>query len=93
MKHPAGRSFGVVAWGDAHSTEDEVKDTEIRHDAWPVLTYGWILRSDDKGVTLAGEWLEGETWRSRTFIPRAMVRDEVVLRLSTKRAPKREGGK
>lgn len=84
MKHPE-RPFGVVVWGDAHSSEDEAKETDIQHRPWPVKTYGWILRSDEVGVTLASEWLEGGTWRGRTFIPREMVREEIVLRLSTPR--------
>lgn len=84
MKHP-NKTFAVVSWGDAHSTEDEVKETEIKHEPWTIKTYGWVLRSDAVGVTLAGEWVDGGTWRARTFIPRAMVIEEQVLTLGTKR--------
>ena len=75
----------MVVWGDAHSTEEEAKETEIKHEPWVIKTYGWVLRSDDRGVTLAGEWVDGGTWRARTFIPRAMVIEEHVLGLSTRR--------
>lgn len=54
---------------------------------WPMLfqIYGWLVRSDATGVTVASEWRPSDGfYRDRSFIPRAMVVEELVLSLSKK---------
>ena len=80
--HP-NKVFSCVIWGDAHSRSEQQKDTDIKHEVEPIQTYGWVIRSDEVGVTVAGEWLpDDKTWRDTTFVPRAMVMIEIPLRLT-----------
>ena len=74
------RKWVTVVWNDAHSTLDELSIDELRgrHRPNVIHTTGYVLISDDVGITIAGEWLppEGggdETFRNSTFIPRGMV--------------------
>lgn len=85
MVHP-DKPFGVIVWDDAHgASNEEYRESDIPHAAAPYQTYGWIVRSDSKGITIAAEWnKEDKTFRSTTFIPRPMVREEVLLRLVKK---------
>jgi hypothetical protein len=86
------KRLSVVIWDDAHSTIDELDADGIRagHRPNTVHTYGYIVVSDEKGVSIAGEWLpatQGEdTYRNITFILRSMVRQEgpAVKRARTK---------
>jgi hypothetical protein len=71
--------FGTVVWHDAHASLDEFSEDEIKKNHKPTLieTRGWILLSDDLGVTYASEWLdESQTWRGVGFVPRGMVVSE-----------------
>lgn len=88
MKKP-DKTFGLIIWGDAHSRSEEQTDTNIKHEPEVVHTYGWILRSNEVGVTVAAEWFPGDNlWRDTTFVPRAMVIQEVVLNIGVPRRPK-----
>lgn len=89
MKHP-DKPFGVVAWDDAWASGEEVPEDELVHGPMRFQIYGWIVRSDEKGVTIASEWRPHDgKWRDRSFIPRGMVVEELVLSLS-KKAKKRD---
>lgn len=85
MKTP-NKPFAVVEWNDAHGGgADEFREETIKHGPVVYYTWGWVLRSDEVGVTLAAEWCpEDATYRSTTFIPRGMVTKET--RLTTPRA-------
>ena len=91
MKRPA-----VVAWLDAHATLDEMSEQDIigAHRPAHIETVGYIVRSDETGVSIAGEWLPAanggdETYRSVTFVPRGMVIEERPAR-RRKKAPSPE---
>ena len=87
-RHP-DRSFACVEWGDAHGRSEQQKDTDIKHEVEQIQTYGWVIRSDAIGVTIASEWLpDDKTWRDTTFVPRAMIIDEIPLRLTRSRKQK-----
>ena len=82
----------LVIWNDAHANLDEVSESDIlaAHRPHVIHTYGYVVRSDDTGVSIAGEWLPAgngadETYRSVTFVPRGMV---VEVRPSRARKPK-----
>jgi hypothetical protein len=81
--------FGTVVWHDAHASLDEFSEDEIKKNHKPSLieTRGWILVSDDTGVTYASEWLdESQTWRGVGFIPRGMVVSETKKAKRTRNA-------
>ncbi len=64
------------AWGDAHEsvTPNEI---DLKHKATVMQTVGWLITDNEKGVSLFNERCldQGEeSYRGRTFIPRAMVR-------------------
>lgn len=79
-----GRRLAVLVWNDAHATPDQHNlDEALKLHAPAVIqTPGYILKSDEVGVLIAGEWLppslhdEGEAFRSITFVPRGMVISE-----------------
>jgi hypothetical protein len=78
------RKVVTVIWGDAHSNNNELTEAEILaiHRPTIVRTTGQILKSDEVGVSIVGEHLpamrgdEYDSFRSHTFIPRAMVIQE-----------------
>lgn len=77
------RRPSVVVWNDAHASLEEVAADEVagRHKPSVIHTYGYIVRSDEVGVSIAAEWLPAEnggdeTFRGVTFIPRGMVIEE-----------------
>ena len=86
MKRPA-----VVIWNDAHATLDELTEPDIAgaHRPTRIQTVGYIVRSDEIGVSIAAEWIPAadgsdERYRGITFVPRAMVLEE----RSRRRRPK-----
>lgn len=85
----------LVVWNDAWSSLDEVTASDVKHRPTTVHTYGYILRSDETGISIAAEWLPAEnggeeTYRGVTFIPRPMVIDERPKRRSRKKEETRE---
>lgn len=81
----------AVKWLDAHgSSTTAYAEHEIPHAAIEITTYGLLLREDDAGVTVAGEWCKDNTYRGVTFIPKGMmVGDPVRLAATTKRKRKK----
>ena len=73
----------VVVWNDAHGSLDEVSESDVdgRHRPHVIHTYGYIVRSDEIGVSIAPEWLPAidgadQSYRGVTFIPRGMIIEE-----------------
>lgn len=65
------RQLVVVTWNDAvHHMDGE---SEPRHRPMIMQTAGWMLKSDRKGVSIAGELASDGTWRAENFIPRGMI--------------------
>lgn len=87
--------FALVTWDDAWADGGDaatVKDVGDKHRPTVMETAGWLLRDDEGGISLFNERYidEGEeTFRSRTFIPRAMIRSVTQVRLSTPRKPRK----
>lgn len=90
-EHPP-KPFGVVTWDDAHgSAADEMSETELerKHKGITYVSYGWIVRTNEAGVTLAAEWCpEDKKYRATMFIPRGMVATEETLTLVKPRRKK-----
>lgn len=64
-----------VKWQDAYSgaANRAFEESEIPHEILDVETIGWLLKDDEKGVSLACEYLSDKTWRGHTMVPRPMV--------------------
>jgi hypothetical protein len=89
-----------VLWLDAHGlgASEDVSPDEVSsrlHRGWPTHTVGFLLRSDDKGVSIATDVQEPNdddevpkpNYRGTHFIPRVMIQREQVLGRKP-RAPK-----
>lgn len=77
----------VVVWDDAWVRADEplvLNEVSASHKPMTVHTIGWLLMEDERGVSVANEFYE-ETYRGRTFIPRAMVRTVTKFALAKPR--------
>jgi hypothetical protein len=64
------------AWADAHENVS-LADASERHKPTLMETLGWLVRDTEVGVSIFNERCldQGEeSYRGRTFIPRAMVR-------------------
>ncbi len=82
----------LVIWQDAHASLDELVagDVVAKHHPITVHTFGYIVRSDEVGVSIAAEWLPAanggeETYRGITFVPRSLVVQERPKRRSRKK--------
>lgn len=65
----------LVTWNDANTGNDDVVTSDnvvAYHKPTIVSTLGWLLRDDEKGVTLVNEYYD-EFYRGRTFIYRPMI--------------------
>lgn len=69
----------AVTWNDAHYTNDEVDAKDTVHRPWVYTTVGILVKSDLTGVTVAQDEGEDGKYRSRTFVPRAMVIEEWTI--------------
>ena len=96
MKHPEHELVLLVwmdAWADAENfvTLHGVQQT---HAPMPVQTLGWVLQSDEIGVSLANERSINqsgeETYRGRTFVLRGMVKSMTPFRLVRPRKAKKK---
>lgn len=74
------RQIVVVAWEDAWkaATADITEDNiDAWHGAVPTQTIGWVVKHDNKGITIANERSVNsagkEEWRGATFIPAKMI--------------------
>lgn len=78
----------ICTWLDAHGTGiGALREHELPHEALKIHTIGWLLRDDDKGVSLAAEYCEDGAWRGVTFVPRVLV--ESVRAVKKVRAPRK----
>lgn len=78
------------AWADATDSVGE-KDHDAKHKVTVMETRGWLLKDDAIGVSLfnercldAGE----EIYRSRTFIPRQLIKSVTPWKLTKPRKPR-----
>lgn len=78
------------AWADGTDSIGEA-DYDAKHRPTVMQTIGWLLRDDDKGVSVFNERCldKGEeVYRSRTFIPRAMIKSCTPFSLTKPRKKK-----
>lgn len=78
------------AWADATDSVGE-RDHDSKHKATVMETTGWLVRDDNLGVSIFNERCldEGDgSYRSRTFVPRAMIKDIIHWKLTKPRKVK-----
>lgn len=86
--------LALLVWDDAHGSAVEqvtLSSVAEAHKAAVFQTVGWILLDDDAGVSIANERCldEGEeSYRGRTFVPRALIRS--VTPLNKPRKPRKK---
>lgn len=78
---PTEESFdlGYVVWEDANSLVDGRTAHDPHHAAMPLVSSGFIVKSDDTGVTVAMDFSCEGAFREIRFIPRANVKEVRVL--------------
>ena len=64
----------IVEWNDAVNWDSPVSLSDVTgcHRPEVVQTLGWVLKDDEVGISLATEYYD-ESYRGRSFIPRAMI--------------------
>ncbi len=81
----------LVTWDDAWADTDgfaTMHGIAQTHHPMKIQTMGWLLQDDETGVSLANERSSEDgtdTFRGRTFIPRAMVRDVKPFKMTRPR--------
>lgn len=69
----------ACTWLDAHGSDGTISPHEVDHSPYTYTTVGYLLRSDNVGVSLAFESTEDNKFRDVTFIPRVLVVKETQL--------------
>lgn len=67
------------SWNDAHGSDGTISAHEVDHKPYVYTTVGFLVRSDDIGVSIASEQSEDGKFRDITFIPRNMVIKEFPI--------------
>ena len=87
-KHP---EFVIVVWHDAWASGSDMVsllEHDTHHRPTVMQTLGWLVGDDEVGISLFTERCldKGEeTYRSRTFIPRAMIVSVTPMKLTAPR--------
>lgn len=85
----------VVVWDDAWSSGIEVltvKEIEEKHHPSVMQTLGWVIKSDEKGVSIANERCMDagdECYRGHTFIPKQLIKSITPFKLASPRRTRR----
>ncbi len=80
-----------VCWEDAHGSDGTISAHEVDHKPYIYTTVGYLVRSDDMGISLAHEQSEDGKFRQVTFVPRKMVVREFPISPKGKRLKKVKG--
>lgn len=78
------KPFVQISWNDAHciSGTTELSEHEIHHRPALYIVYGFVLRQDEVGITIANEVSEDGNYRSINFIPAGMIVEVLPLKVS-----------
>jgi hypothetical protein len=77
----------LVIWEDANTGNDDavsLDNVDAYHKPTIVKTLGWLLKRDDRGVTVVNEFYDS-VFRGRTYIPAKMIMEVVPYNLSKPR--------
>ena len=75
-----------VKWEDAHGSDGTIFAHEIDHCPYVFTTVGYLVRSDEVGVSIAAEIGQDGKFRDVTFIPRKMILKEFDISPKTRRS-------
>lgn len=81
----------LVVWDDAWQDQDNfatVHGVAQTHAPLAVQTLGWLLVDNETGISVANERSSDngtDTYRGRTFVPRAMVRSVTPFKMTAPR--------
>ena len=78
-------------WADAHGSDGTLAAHEIDHKPYIYTTVGYLVKTDNIGVSIAFEQGEDGKYRDITFVPRAVVIEEFSL--GPLRKPRKTGHK
>ena len=75
MLKPTDKRFVCVTWRDPHGTGKAscLYEHELPHSTVQISTYGWLMREDDKGVSVVGEIIADGSMRDYTFVPKELI--------------------
>ena len=89
MIKPVGKVLVAVTWRDPHGTGKTscFYEHELPHSCVMITTYGWLMRKDEKGVSLVGEMIGDASMRDYTFVPTELIDaiEEIPIRSHTPR--------
>lgn len=87
MLKPENKEFVALTWRDPHGRSDGISVHEMPHCPIIVTTYGWLMRQDDAGISIAAEWCSDQTMRQYTFVLASLIDSiEVIIPLKKVRA-------
>src|SRR3990167_1026656 len=66
-------------WADAHGSDGTLQAHEIDHKPYVYTTVGFLVKTDEIGVSIAFEQGEDGKYRDVTFVPREIVLEEYSL--------------
>lgn len=84
----------LVTWHDAWQDQDNFASAHgiaATHAPLVVNTLGWVIQDDEVGISVVNEHSSEDgkdTFRGRTFVPRAMVQKVTEFRLAKPRKAK-----
>lgn len=88
-----GSLLHAVTWADAHGSDGTLAAHEIDHKPYIYTTVGFLVKSDEVGVSVSFEQGEDGKFRDITFVPRAIVLDEWSLGTLKKKSPRKAKAK
>lgn len=81
-----------VTWEDAHGSDGTISAHEVDHKPYVYTSVGYLIRSDEIGVSVAHEQGEDGKFRQITFVPRKMVVREVTISPRVRKKKRTEEG-
>ena len=83
-----GSPLYAVTWADAHGSDGTLQAHEVDHKPYVYTTVGFLVKTDEVGVSVAFEKTEDGKYRDISFVPRAIVLEEWSLGKLKKPKPK-----
>ncbi len=75
---PEGKRFVAVTWKDPNGQgRGALAEHELPHCSTPCTTYGWLMKEDSSGVSVAPEVLGDATFRDVTYIPTELITEPI----------------
>lgn len=75
----ANHEIYACEWADAHGSDGTLAAHEIDHKPYVYTTVGFLVKTDEIGVSIAFERGEDGKYRDITFVPRAIVLKEFSI--------------